>query len=418
MKQRQFEWLLGICLAVISVMIGHDAVAGGLYISQVNSPVSLGTAGVNNVVNNVGPDAAYSNPAGMTGLERDTIVPGVQILIPVVKFDEDIAEAGGDDGGNAGQTAVIPGLSAVKVLSDKWRLGFAVTAPLGGGVDYGDNFVGRYSATRAVLSGLGLSPSVGYKINDNLSIGAGITAIYSKMDLDIAINRPGTLPDGMVYMDKIDDWGYQGFAGLTWQVSDKAMLGFVYRTRSEVELEGDLKISGAPLINRITGNPDRVEVDFDYAPVYAVGLAYDVSENLRLVIDADYEEWSEFSDNYISIQSGALTTAVDRKWDDTWHVGVAALYKKDDLFASAGLGYDSSPVDDEDRTFDLPIDEQVKLGAAYGRLVGDNFAYSFGLGFVWLGNGRIDQNAQGVRVKGKFDTNYFVSLGANIRYQF
>jgi hypothetical protein len=48
----------------------------------------------------------------------------------------------------------------------------------------------------------------------------------------------------------------------------------------------------------------------------------------------------------------------------------------------------------------------------------DNLAWAVGLGYVWLGDGKIDQTAQGVRVEGEFDTNYFVSLGGNVRYLF
>ena len=189
MKQKQALWFLCSVIISLSFLSSHHVYAAGLYLSQLNSPVSLGTAGVNNVVNNQAADAAFTNPAGMTGIERDTVMPGFQLVIPEVRFDASIAEAGGDDGGNVGATAMIPGFNAVKVLSDKWRLGFAITAPLGGGVDYGDNFVGRYVATRAFLSGLGLSPSVGYKINDKVSVGLGVTAIYTNMDLDVAIDR-------------------------------------------------------------------------------------------------------------------------------------------------------------------------------------------------------------------------------------
>jgi long-chain fatty acid transport protein len=406
------------CFAVMSLMFADQVFAGGLYVSEVNSPVSLGTAGVNNVVNTAAADAAYTNPAGMTGIKRDTIMPGFQILFPEVKFEASIAEGGGDDGGNAGDVAAIPGFNAVKVLSDKWRFGLAITAPLGGGVDYGDNFVGRYGATRSVLAGLGITPSVGYKINERVSVGLGVSAIYTNMDLDIAINRPGSLPDGFVRIDKIDDWSAQGIVGLTLQVTDKAMLGFVYRTKSEINLEGDLKFEGVPLINRITGNPDSIEVDFDIPQVFAVGLAYDVSDSLRLVADVDWEDWSEFSNNYISIQGGGITTALDRKWDDTWHVGVGALYKMEMSVLTAGISYDSSVVDDNDRTFDIPLDEKLTLGASYSRYHSDKFSYGFGLGYSWLGDGKIDQTVQGVRVKGEFDTNYFVSLGGNMRYRF
>jgi long-chain fatty acid transport protein len=428
MKQKQAVWLLCIVLISISLISSHHVFAAGLYLSQLNSPVSLGTAGVSNVVNNLAADAAYTNPAGMTGIERDTVMPGFQILIPEVKFKSSIATGGGEDGGNVGAIAPIPGFNAVKVLSDEWRLGFAITAPLGGGVEYGDNFVGRYAATRAFLSGLGLSPSLGYKINDKISVGLGVTAIYTNMDLDIAINRnaltpgPVSKPDGQVSIDKIDDWSAQGFAGLTWQVTDKAMIGFVYRTKSEIELEGDLAFKGTPLINLITGSPDKVKVDFDVVPLYGVGLAYDVSDDLRLIADFDYEEWSEFSNNYISIDtdtpSGTINTAIDRKWKDTWHVGVGVIYRMDGSAITAGVAYDSSPVEDEDRTFDLPVDEQLKIGASYSRFVRDNFGWALGLSYVWLGDGKIDQTTQGVKVQGEFETNYFVSVGGNVRYLF
>jgi long-chain fatty acid transport protein len=417
--------LLTISLITISLICGNQSFAGGLYLSQVTSPVSLGTAGVSNVVNNIAADAAYTNPAGMTGIERDTLMPGIQVLFPVVKFKSS-AGPSGDDGGNAGTIAAIPGLSAVKVLSDKFRLGLAVTAPLGGGVDYGDNFVGRYSATRAFLSGLGITPSLAYKINNKVSVGAGITAIYTVMDMDVSINRKTVLnpnaPDGKVFIDKADDWSYQGLFGLTWQVTDKAMLGFTYRTKSEVELEGDLAFQGTPLLNLITGSPDTVGVDFEYAQVFAVGLAYQASDNLKLIVDFDYEDWSEFSNNYISVDTAvtSINTTVDRNWKDTWHIGMAAIYKFDDgRFSTAGIGYDSSAVDDEDRTADLPVDEQLKLGFSYGKLRGEGkIDYAVGLGFGWLGNGKIDQVAQGVRYTGEFDSNYFISLGGNIRYHF
>ena len=106
----------------------------------------MGTAGVANVVNNFGTDAALTNPAGMTGLKRDQVLVGSQALLPYNKFDSSVAEAGGSDGGNAGVAAVVPGFYAVKTLGDQFRAGFSVAGPIGGGFDFGDNFVGRYQA--------------------------------------------------------------------------------------------------------------------------------------------------------------------------------------------------------------------------------------------------------------------------------
>jgi len=43
----------------------------------------------------------------MTGLNRDQIFSGFQAVIPKVEFDSSTATAGGSDGDNVGNTAVI-----------------------------------------------------------------------------------------------------------------------------------------------------------------------------------------------------------------------------------------------------------------------------------------------------------------------
>jgi long-chain fatty acid transport protein len=77
-------------------------------------------------------------------------------------------------------------------------------------------------------------------VNDKLSLGGGISFIYSNLDLDIAINQPGSLSDGQVNIDKIDDWGYQGFVSAMYKATDRLTLGAIYRAESDVELEGDI----------------------------------------------------------------------------------------------------------------------------------------------------------------------------------
>ena len=90
-------------------------------------------------------------------------VTGLTLLVPEMKFDSSVADAGGSDGGNAGEIAIIPSQFMVKKLSDRTSIGFAITAPLGGAMDYGDEFDGRYGAQKVALQGVGISPSGVYK---------------------------------------------------------------------------------------------------------------------------------------------------------------------------------------------------------------------------------------------------------------
>ena len=54
-----------------------------------------------------------------------------------------------------------------------------------------------------------------------------------------ALARPGA-PDGKVKIEDATDWGYQPYFGLTWQMTDRTLLGVVYRAEADVKLEGDL----------------------------------------------------------------------------------------------------------------------------------------------------------------------------------
>ena len=85
---------------------------------------------------------------------------------------------------------------------------------------------------------------------------------------------------------------------------------------------------------------------------------------------------------------------------------------------SIGFDYESSPVDDKDRTFDLPFDEIYKVSLAYGWKGNKRLDFSLGSTVYISGDAKIDQTSQGVRAKGKFDTNYVVFLGGTARYRF
>ncbi len=128
------------------LLVSQSASAAGFYISEVGTPLSLGTAGVANPTNNIGADSSWTNPAGMTGLDGDEMLGGFQVVAPNIRFDSSSATtASGNDGGNAGSALPIPSFFYVNAVTDRLRLGISAAGTMGGGVDYGDRFVGRYS---------------------------------------------------------------------------------------------------------------------------------------------------------------------------------------------------------------------------------------------------------------------------------
>lgn len=404
--------------AAAALLFTQQLQAGGFYIAEVGTPASLGTAGAANVTNRFGPDSAWSNPAGMTGLDSDQMMVGFQLLVPQIEFDSSRADAGGNDGHNAGNVAAIPSLFYVKKTGERTRVGFSVVAPMGGGANFGDDFVGRYGATKVALQAVGLSPSFAYEVSDRLSLGAGVSMLYTSYDQNIALNLPLALPDGKVKIEDATDWGYQPFVGLQYRVSDKTLLGVIYRAEADVDLEGDLNFRNMP--GGFSPAANEIDIGWDNPQLLEVGIQHRLQDDLVLVANADWEDWSQFSENRLEPSGGILNPKVklDRNFKDTWHVGVGVLRPMGTHAWSAGIGYDSSAVDDEDRTIDLPVDQVFKFSGAYAWKGIKQMDVSLGATLAYLGKAKVDQEAQGVRFKGEFDTNYVLFVGGTLRYNF
>ena len=410
----------GVSLAGLAMLASTTGHAAGFYLSEVGTPASLGTGGAANVTNNFGPDATWSNPAGLTGVEDGVIVTGLQAIASTMEFDPTVADKGGSDGGNAGAIAVVPSFYYHLQLSEKWHYGFGVSGLQGGGLDYGNDFVGRYGAKTVDLEAIGTTFSFGYEVTDRLSVGAGASVVYTLFSEEIAINQ-GPLPDGQVKFDELDDWGVQPIVGLQYDLTEKLMFGFTWRGEFDADLEGDVKFSNVVL--PLPAETD-IEIDWTNPQWLEAGLRYSTAKGRNWFVMANWQEWSKFSENQISVDvigGNVVNATLERDWDDTWGVAVGYAHTPLDVDTygygwSVGAAYESSPVDDDKRTIDMPMDESWKVSASLMNRRENKFDWSIGATLYFVGDAEIDQTAQGVRFAGDFDKYLLLFLGATFRF--
>jgi long-chain fatty acid transport protein len=399
------------------LLLGAQAAnAAGFYLSEQGTPGSMGTAGVANVTNTFTADAAWTNPAGMTGITEDSMLGGLVVALSSVEFSSDVADRGGSDGGNAAETGYIPSFFYTRVVSPQSRFGFSVAAPFGGGLDYGDDFVGRYSVQNVILESLSFTPSYAYRVNDQFSVGAGVAIIFSTLDQEIAVNRTAALPDGQAKFEGLEDEGYQLILGLTYALNDNTLIGAVYRGETSVDLEGKLKLEGMPILDP----PDQdVSIQWDNPQTLEVGLRHKLNDRQTLFFNLGWEEWSTFSRNELSVTTAGIVDVADRNWDDTWKLGAAYARRLDGgRIYTLGIAYETSPVEDRYRTFDFPVTEIWKLGGAYTWQGGGNLDFAVGATLYLYGDAPVDQTDQGVRAAGDFDEYTTLFVGGTMRYTF
>ena len=139
--QRIYQFALFTLLGVSALV--PETWAGGLWLYEGATP-DLGTAGAGRAA--IARDAATAggNPAGMTRLKGSQFTVGVQSLFPQIKFDTEDSSFGGGNGGNAGYFTPAASFFYVHSLTPDLKFGVAADSYFGLGLDYDDDWAGRY----------------------------------------------------------------------------------------------------------------------------------------------------------------------------------------------------------------------------------------------------------------------------------
>jgi len=107
-----------------------------------------------------------------------------------------------------------------------------------------------------------------------------------------------------------------------------------------------------------------------YIPQMIMGSVYqELGSKWAVMGNVGWQQWSRLGKVDVTLVSeSANSLTVDCHYQDTWHVALGAMFKPLPAWTfTAGAGYDSSAVKDENRTVTFPVGE----------------AYRFGLGALW-----------------------------------
>ena len=406
-KQPDTHVFIGVLLILSMVPQVSQA---GLYTGAFNPTYSMG------------PESAWMNPAGMTGVKTVTLGLGVAGVIPVANFNTTTAEAGGDDGGNSGVGSVLPSFFLVAPVFDQFRLGLSVFSPLGGpdglGWDFGDSFAGRYGSQKLTFASIAIAPSLAWQVNDELSIGVGVSAQWLKVDYSSAVKTPFQ-GDAKASTKDLDDWSVRYFVGTQYQITPSTSVGIVYRSKWDSHLRGELEISGLP--HEVP--TEDFGLDLVLPQEIEFGIQHALSKTWILELTFDWQNWSQFKNIAIDFrfEDGVVKSSVaDINWRDTYSGGFSFTHivNEGNTFLEFGFNYASSPVSDSNRIIQLPVDESYTLSFGVAHNVNKSLICTLGGAIVISGDAKVDQITQGYQFSGKFDTNLAFILGGSFQYRF
>ncbi len=362
---------LSLLSAAALIGVSAQAQAAGFYIQE-QSVRGLGSAFSGSVSNLADPSTIYFNPAGMTKLEGMQAQAAVNLLIPNSEVSDTGSTAaqttvvGGPSGNPYDPTPVPNGFVSYQINDRLWA-GIGMTAPFGLGSDYGDNWFGRFDSTKTELAVIDIQPTIAYKVNDMISLGAGLNIAHSSADLRNRVQLGvGQANEGFSKLTG-DDWGFGYSFGVQLKPMPTTTIGINYKSEVHHELDGKIQVTTAngTLVGAASSGGKAKLVTPDHL---TFGVAHQVNSRLTVQGQATWFGWNNFGSIDAYRDSGALASSVQQNYQTTWAYALGAEYMASDKWMlRGGVQFDATPTTDEYRTSRTPDGDRtwLSLGATY-----------------------------------------------------
>jgi long-chain fatty acid transport protein len=371
-------------------MLPGTSLAGALYIYEMSNASEAGYGGAGMVARANDAGTAFSNPAGMTRFdEPEMLAGGLGVYIEANFKTNDSNTATGPDGKVNRRVIPAGSFSYIRPLSDKLKLGFSVHNYFGLAIDWKDDWVGRYSSTNVAILAPQFQPSVGYKVNDWLSVGAGAALTLGYLNDKMRVADPGGGNDGKIKLSDAD-WAMQYNFGIMLEPWDHTRIGLRYLTETDLNFKDQPRVTGIGFPdpdldpNR---NSRRLDLGITMPQTISAGIHHQWSDDVALLGSVGWEEFSKMGKVQVGLNEQGISTTLDEGFRDVWHFGVGAEYKYAPGWEmTLGFSVDSSMATDQTRPITIPLGTLYRYAIGFKREVRDDLTVGGGLTWIWEGN--------------------------------
>ncbi|WP_201241946.1 OmpP1/FadL family transporter [Halorhodospira halophila] len=321
---------------------------------------------------------------------------------------------------SGGESALAPVFYAGFDLAPDLRAGLGINVPYGLETDYPEDWVGRYDAVNTDLVTVDINPQLGWRVDERLSVGFGVSAQYADATLSQMVsNNPSDPNDDNKLSVEGDDWSYGFNLGAHYAVTEATQLGIAYRHGMSHTLSGDAELSEDLGLGTETGG----EADLDIPASLNLGVSHRLDRRWTLLADATWTQWSDFDELAIQFDEDigfGPEESDDYDWDDTWLLSLGTRFDLNERWdLRAGVAYDQTPTGDSNRTPRIPDEDRTWLavGGSWYPAAAEQLSVDFGYTYIWLDDAEIEVADDFGGVTGEYESNVQIfAASANWRF--
>ena len=392
----------GIALLLALTGFSSSAFASGLAIPE-QGAASMGlSAAVTARAHDL--SVIYYNPAGLDYVEKGEALIGLTPIRPNHQY-----EGAGISSETVSKTFMPPQAYIAYRTHPRVVLGLGVFAPYGLGTNWDKGWVGRYTSTFAEVQAVYVNPSASVKITNWLSLGAGVSFIYSTATIEKMVDSglatySQTKNAGAIastsYDSKFRLDGEGG--GATWNLglllrpSKTWQVGVSYREKADLDFTGDAQFTHqnflAAALSKSMPSTQEGKTTLNLPSVLSAGLLYNINDRWDASFDVNFTKWSVYDKLVIKLDKElpAKQIVQNKNWEDTQTYRFGTSFAWSPLTVlRGGLMFDQSPVPDATIDAQLPDGDRIGASVGFGRKVG---MFTFDFSYLFLKFADHDKN--------------------------
>jgi len=228
-------------------------------------------------------------------------------------------------------------------ITDDLSFGVGIYTPFGSSAKWDEGWQGRYLIQDISLMAVFIQPTLSYKLNDYISIGAGLVYASGNVEMNKAVDAGN---NSSVHLDgNANALGYN--IGVYFKLLNEFSFGVDYRSEvimdvkdGEATFDVPSSLQGSiPAENKFSAElPMPANLDF--------GMAYAFNEKFTLAAEVNWVMWSTYDSLKFTFEKAGdqLKSSNPRKYKDSWIIRLGGQYKLNDFFVfRVGTYYDPSP---------------------------------------------------------------------------
>ena len=231
-------------------------------------------------------------------------------------------------------------------ITDKLAIGVGIYTPFGSTADWGEDWVGNQLIQKISLVAIFIQPTVSYKINDLISIGAGFVVSTGGVKLNKAVTYNSPTINGSVELDgSTVSYGYN--LGIMITPIKKLSIGIDYRSKIMMSLiDGDATFTIPSSVTTIVPEKNKFDGELPLPANLDVGVSFQFTEKLLLSAEINYVFWGVYDTLKFEFKEKPelLNSSNPRKYTNTLIYRIGGEYQISDKFTfRAGAYYDPTP---------------------------------------------------------------------------